>query len=99
MHELIVNRRQPEVDPVLYAWKWEIPIDLFFAAAVAGMMMLGGLALARALRNERFPVRVHAPLLAFGLVHICLIALFLDLSHKLYVWRLYLTLQPAAPMS
>ncbi|MCE2968654.1 MAG: polysulfide reductase NrfD [Burkholderiales bacterium] len=99
MHELIVNRRQPEADPVLYAWKWEIPIDLFFAAAVAGMMMLGGLALARALRNERFPVRVHAPLLAFGLVHICLIALFLDLSHKLYVWRLYLTLQPAAPMS
>lgn len=99
MHELIVNRRQPEVDPVLHAWRWEIPIDLFFAAAVAGMMVLGGLALARALRNERFPVRVHAPLLAFALVHICLIALFLDLSHKLYVWRLYTTLQPAAPMS
>jgi formate-dependent nitrite reductase membrane component NrfD len=26
-------------------------------------------------------------------------ALFLDLEHKLYVWRMYLTLQPLSPMS
>jgi formate-dependent nitrite reductase membrane component NrfD len=26
-------------------------------------------------------------------------ALFLDLEHKLYVWRMYLTLQPTSPMS
>jgi formate-dependent nitrite reductase membrane component NrfD len=28
-----------------------------------------------------------------------MLALFLDLSHKAYVWRLYLTLQPRSPMS
>jgi formate-dependent nitrite reductase membrane component NrfD len=98
MRELIVNRHQPEVDPLLHAWGWEIPVDLFFAAVVAGMMILAGIGLLRALRSERGP-GVHAPLLAFGLVHICLVALFLDLSHKLYVWNLYLTLQPASPMS
>jgi protein NrfD len=104
MRELIVNRMQPEVDPVLHAWGWEIPVDLFFAAVVSGMMILSGVALLRALRaggaTDRPPLlAVHAPLLAFALVHICLLALFLDLSHKLYVWRLYLTVQPASPMS
>jgi formate-dependent nitrite reductase membrane component NrfD len=98
MRELIMNRSQPEVDPVLHAWAWEIPIDLFFAAVVAGMMILSGMAMLSARRNER-GLGVHAPLLAFLLVHICLLALFLDLSHKLYVWNLYLTLQPASPMS
>lgn len=104
MRELIVNRAQPQVDPVLTAWGWEIPVDLFFAAVVSGMMILSGIALLRTLRpasaQDRPPLlAVHAPLLAFALVHICLLALFLDLSHKLYVWRLYLTLQPASPMS
>jgi len=107
MRELIVNRLQPEVDPVLHVWRWEIPVDLFFAAVVSGMMILSGIALLQALRPrteagaaERPPLlAVHAPLLAFALVHICLLALFLDLSHKLYVWRLYLTVQPASPMS
>jgi formate-dependent nitrite reductase membrane component NrfD len=28
-----------------------------------------------------------------------MLALFLDLEHKLYVWRLYLTFEPASPMS
>lgn len=108
MRELIVNRVQPEVDPTLRAWLWEIPVDLLFAALVSGLMILGGLALPQALR-QRTPDEAprqappalppQAPLLAFGLVHICLLALFLDLSHKLYVWNLYLTLQPTSPMS
>lgn len=98
MNELLVNRSQPEIDPLMHAWRWEIPVDLFFAAAVAGMMVLSGLALLRA-RAGRPGLPLHAPLLAFALVHICLLALFLDLSHKLYVWNLYLTLQPRSPMS
>jgi protein NrfD len=98
MRELIVNRVQPEVDPVLHAWAWQIPIDLFFAAVVSGMMILSGAALLSA-RDGRRGLGTHAPLLGFLLVHICLVALFLDLSHKLYFWNLYLTIQPASPMS
>jgi formate-dependent nitrite reductase membrane component NrfD len=98
MREMIVNRMQPEVDPALHAWAWQIPVDLFFAAVVSGMMILSGIALLSARRGTR-GLGVHAPLLAFALVHICLLALLLDLSHKLYVWNLYLTLQPASPMS
>ncbi len=98
MSELIVNRLQPEVDPVLHAWRWEIPVDLFFAAMVAGLMVLSGIAVLRA-RAGRPGLPLHAPLLSFALVHICLLALFLDLSHKLYVWNLYLTIQPRSPMS
>lgn len=99
MIESTSTRHNPLVDPHPSVWSWEIPVDLFFAAVVAGMMILSGIALLHSRRGTATVLRVHAPLAAFGLVHICLVALFLDLSHKLFVWNLYLTLQPRAPMS
>ena len=42
---------------------------------------------------------LHAPLLSFVLINLGMGALFLDLTHKLYVWRVYLTFQPGSPMS
>jgi len=102
MLEFTTTRLNQGIDPVLHVWVWLIPVDLFFAAVVSGMMILSGIALLRALRPQAAHgegLMVHAPLLAFALLHICLIALFFDLSHKLYFWNLYLTLQPTSPMS
>jgi formate-dependent nitrite reductase membrane component NrfD len=39
------------------------------------------------------------PLAGLALLSLGMLALFLDLSHKLYVWRLYLTFEPTSPMS
>jgi formate-dependent nitrite reductase membrane component NrfD len=39
------------------------------------------------------------PWLSLVLLSLGMGALFLDLEHKLYVWRMYLTFQPASPMS
>lgn len=39
------------------------------------------------------------PLLALVLLSLGMLALFLDLEHKLYVWRLYLTFELTSPMS
>jgi protein NrfD len=39
------------------------------------------------------------PWLGLALISLGMLALFLDLEHKLYVWRMYLTLQPTSPMS
>ena len=101
MFEITSTRMNPLVDPQLHAWGWEIPVYLFFGGMIAGMMVLAGLAMLRLARGddpERF-FSVQTPLLGFVLMNVGMGALLLDLTHKLYVWAVYLTLQPASPMS
>jgi protein NrfD len=101
MTELTTTRHNLLVDPFLHVWSWEIPLYLFLGGVVAGLMVLGGIAqlkLAKGDDPKRF-FSLQAPLLAFVLLSIGMGALFLDLAHKLYVWAVYLTLQPTAPMS
>jgi formate-dependent nitrite reductase membrane component NrfD len=101
MLETTITRANPLVDPTLHVWSWEIPVYLFAGGVVAGMMVLGGIAMLRVARGEdpRTFFSLHTPLLAFVLINLGMGALFLDLAHKLYVWRVYLTLQPTSPMS
>jgi formate-dependent nitrite reductase membrane component NrfD len=89
------------VDPHLAGWTWKIALYLFVGGAVAGMMILGGLALMRIARGEdsRGFASVHTPLLGFMLLNVGMLALLADLSHRLYVWRIYLTFQYASPMA
>jgi protein NrfD len=101
MLELTNTRHNPLIDPHLAVWSWEIPLYLFLGGLVAGLMVLGGLALRRVARGEdsRGFFSMQAPLLGFVLINLGMGALLLDLTHKLYVWRVYLTLQPTSPMS
>jgi formate-dependent nitrite reductase membrane component NrfD len=101
MLEITTTRHNPLVDPHLSVWSWEIPLYLFVGGIVAGLMILGGVALLRLARGEdpKSYFSLHAPLAAFMLLNVGMLALLLDLAHKLYVWAVYLTLQPAAPMS
>ncbi len=104
MIELISTARSPWVDPHLHVWGWEIPVYLFLGGWTAGIMVLCGWALWKGQRDER----PHATfslassglfMLALGAISLGMLALFLDLEHKLYVWRLYLTVKPLSPMS
>ena len=101
MLELTTTRHNPLIDPQLHVWGWEIPVYLFLGGLVAGLMVLGGLALLRTLRGDdpRSFFSLQAPLLGFVLINLGMGALFLDLAHKLYVWRVYLAFQPSSPMS
>src|SRR5512143_1108182 len=101
MLETTITRDNPLIDPSLHVWSWEIPVYLFAGGVVAGMMILGGVAMLRVARADdpRTFFSLHTPLLAFVLINLGMGALFLDLAHKLYVWRVYLTLQPGSPMS
>ena len=104
MTELISTAQSPWVDPHLHVWGWEIPVYLFLGGWTAGIMVLCGWALWKGQRDER----PHATfslassglfMLALGAISLGMVALFLDLEHKLYVWRLYLTIKPLSPMS
>jgi len=101
MLELTTTRHNPMIDPHLAVWSWEIPVYLFLGGLVAGMMILAGSAMLRMARGDdsRGYFSLQTPLLAFVLINLGMGALFLDLTHKLFVWRVYLTFQPGSPMS
>lgn len=101
MLEITTTRHNPLIDPHLAVWSWEIPVYLFLGGIVAGMMVLAGINLVRIARGED-PRKFHSvqtPILAVALLSLGMGALFLDLSHKLYVWQIYLAFQPTSPMS
>jgi formate-dependent nitrite reductase membrane component NrfD len=101
MLEYTTTRHNPLVDPLLSVWSWEIPVYLFLGGMIAGMMVLGGINMIRYARGKRAEefFSVQTPVLGFVLLNIGMGALFLDLAHKLYVWRVYLAFEPSSPMS
>lgn len=98
--ELIISGRMNDrIDPVLNIWHWEIPFDLFAGGIAAGILFFAGFYYLSNKENEYPATTKKAPLLAPIFVVLCLIALFLDLTHKLYFWRLYTTIRLQSPMS
>src|SRR6266545_2820621 len=101
MLETVTTRHNPLIDPQLSVWSWEIPVYLFLGGVVAGLMILAGAAMLRTLRGDdtrRF-FSVETPLLALELINLGMLALWLDLAHKLYVFRVFMTFEPSSPMS
>ncbi len=99
MTELVLTRHNALVDPVLHVWSWQIPIYLFLGGWVAGMMIIAGVSLYFGRQRERHCVCGVLPTLSFVLLSAGMAALFLDLEHKAYVWRLYTTFRVTSPMS
>ena len=99
MIEVLTPRHHPMVDPSLHVWGWEIPVYLFLGGWVAGCMVLSGWLMWRGRRPDERSVAYTLPWVGIVLLSLGMGALFLDLEHKLYVWRMYLTLQPTSPMS
>jgi len=101
MLDITTTRHNPLVDPVLSVWSWEIPVYLFLGGMIAGMMVLGGLNMLRILKGERAEgfYSVQTPMLGFVMLNLGMGALFLDLAHKLYVYRVYMAFEPTSPMS
>jgi protein NrfD len=101
MLEITSTRHNPLIDPHLAVWSWEIPLYLFVGGIVAGMMVLAGLGLLRIAKGDdpRGFFSMQTPLLGFVLMNIGMLALLLDLTHRLYVWRIYTTFQASSPMA
>lgn len=101
MLEITTTRHNPLVDPVLAVWSWEIPVYLFFGGMIAGMMVLAGINMLKLAKGERAEdfYSVQTPLLGFILMNLGMGALFLDLAHKLFVFRVYMAFEPLSPMS
>lgn len=99
MNEITTTRSNHLIDPSLTAWGWEIPVYLFLGGMVAGMMLIAGYFLFKGRHKEENCSCYYLPYMSIVLLSIGMGALFLDLEHKLYVWRLYTTFQITSAMS
>jgi formate-dependent nitrite reductase membrane component NrfD len=97
MNEIDVARHSRLIDPQLHVWGWEIPVYLFLGGMAAGLMILTAALWMR--REDRSPAARWLGFAAPVLVSLGMGALFLDLAHKLHVWRFYLAFRWTSPMS
>lgn len=98
--EIIVSgRMNPGVDPVLHIWGWEIPVYLFLGGLASGLLFFAGLYYLQGKENKYTAAVKKAPVLVPVILILGLFALFLDLHHKPYFWRLYTTIKLESPMS
>lgn len=98
--EIIVSGRMNHlVDPQLHIWHWQIPLYLFVGGLAAGILFFTALSVIMKKEND-YPAAVkYAPFAVPFLLVIGLSALFIDLNHKAYFWRLYTTVRLESPMS
>ncbi|MEO8501529.1 MAG: NrfD/PsrC family molybdoenzyme membrane anchor subunit, partial [Vicinamibacteria bacterium] len=99
MMELVSTRHNPMIDPGLAVWGFEIPLYLFLGGFVAGIMVLFGAALLKGRPFDKSSVYSVLPLVGLVSLSLGMLALFLDLEHKFYVWRLYVAFEASSPMS
>jgi protein NrfD len=97
--EITSGRLNPSIDPHLTIWGWEIPLYLFLGGLVAGILFFSTLFYIRGKEKDFATAVKKMALLPGPLLVIGMIALLLDLSHKLYVWRFYTDLRLESPMS
>lgn len=96
---IISGRNMPHIDPNLNVWHWPIPVYLFLGGLAAGILFFAAYFTIRGKENQ-FPAAVKwSTFLAPILLIIGLIALFIDLKHQWYFWRLYTTFRIESPMS
>jgi formate-dependent nitrite reductase membrane component NrfD/rhodanese-related sulfurtransferase len=99
MQELTSTRANHLIDPALHVWEWQIPVYLFLGGLVAGMMVISGYFLFSGRHRRTRCACFMLPGLSLILLSVGMFALFLDLEHKLYFWRLYTTFKILSPMS
>jgi protein NrfD len=96
---ITTGKHAHEVGTSLGIWGWEIPVYLFLGGVTAGIMVVAAIAILQG-REKKWPAAAYKLILwAPVLISAGMAALFLDLSHKLYVWNFYLAFKITSPMS
>ncbi|SNR72818.1 Formate-dependent nitrite reductase, membrane component NrfD [Lutibacter agarilyticus] len=93
------GRNIPNIDPSLQIWHWPISVYLFLGGLAAGLLFFAGLITVLG-KDKQYPTSVKfASIVSPIALTLGLLALFYDLTHKLYFWRLYTTIRIESPMS
>jgi formate-dependent nitrite reductase membrane component NrfD len=93
------GRNLPNIDPYLQIWHWPISVYLFLGGLAAGLLFFAGL-ITILKKDKEYPTAVkYAAIVSPIALTLGLLALFYDLTHKFYFWRLYTTVRIESPMS
>jgi formate-dependent nitrite reductase membrane component NrfD len=98
--ELIISgRMNPGIDPYLNLWHWHIPLYLFLGGLAAGILFFAALYTIMG-KEKEMPTAVKWATFVVPIALVAgLMALFFDLKHQLFFWRLYTTVRIESPMS
>lgn len=98
--ELFVTARANElIDPGLQIWTWEVAVYLFLGGVTAGIIIFAAVVALLGKDREAPFASQRLALLAPIVLSLGMTTLFLDLEHKLYVFRFYTTFRVLSPMS
>lgn len=97
--ETTTTRANHGIDPVLHAWGWEIVVYLFLGGVVAGILVWTAALELRSGSRPRSRALLAMPFVALGLLSVGMLALWLDLAHRMWAWRFYAAFRPTSPMS
>ena len=96
---ITTNKMASAVAPGWHIWGWEVPVYLFLGGLTAGIMVVAAAMILKR-RGDDFLVSTNKIILwAPLLISLGMGALFLDLTHKLYVWRFYTAFRVTSVMS
>jgi len=98
--ELFVTARNNAlIDPSLHIWTWEVAMYLFLGGLTAGIMIFAALITVRNKDQVAPFAAARLALLAPIVLSLGMTTLFMDLEHKLFVYRFYTSFQITSPMS
>jgi formate-dependent nitrite reductase membrane component NrfD len=96
---LVTARNNALIDPSLHIWTWEVAMYLFLGGLTAGIIIFAALMTARNKEQVAPFATTRLALLAPIVLSLGMTTLFLDLEHKLFVYRFYTSFQITSPMS
>lgn len=96
---LVTARTNALIDPSLHIWTWEVAMYLFLGGLTAGVMVFAALMTVLKKDEEAPFATTQLALIAPIVLSLGMTTLFLDLEHKLFVFRFYTSFQISSPMS
>jgi len=96
---LVTARNNAMIDPGVHIWTWEVAMYLFLGGLTAGVMVFAALMTVMKKDDEAPFAATRLALVAPVVLSLGMTTLFLDLEHKLFVFRFYTAFQPTSPMS
>ena len=96
---LVTARSNALIDPGLHIWTWEVAMYLFLGGLTAGVMIFAALMTVLRKDDEAPFATTQLAVIAPVVLSLGMTTLFLDLEHKLFVFRFYTSFQVLSPMS
>ena len=96
---ITTNKISNMVNGHFHAWGWEVPLYLFLGGLTAGILIIASV---MAFRNKKDGFALSSGKLSLWapiILSLGMVSLFLDIKHKLFVWRFYTAFEITSPMS